>query len=260
MSYARDMNERLLRGTFSAWRAVLSPLLTDVVAERSGAWPVVEGLASRLEGQRVEFELGGATARGVLESVALDRHHDQRRTRLRLVQFEWDGLRFEALSVVAQSVALTPPPDVVLTAAGVELAGRSPLGPLVAWLDGRLPEWRLGVTRDGLVEAVPQGGRGERFEVVPLVLDGELEVELRAVRWGGVRLRFPTWLRLVRKVALPALPEGLTIVEARCRGTGVDLRLSVPSVSRRVGPGLRPSRPASAPAQPHRPRAPAADP
>lgn len=180
--------------------------------------------------------LGSGHVRAVLESLHLDRREDRYGARLRLGDADWDGLRFERLTVVAEAVALTPPPDLTLTVSGVEMEGRTSLAPLVARLDREVPRWQLGVTEDGLIEAAPQGG-GRRFLVEPVVIDGELEVELRAVRWHGVLLRLPSWLRLTRKVPLPALPEGLSVSEARRRGNSVDLRLLVPAASRRLDPG-----------------------
>jgi hypothetical protein len=194
------------------------------------------GAARAFRGRRVGFELGGLRVRAELDSLWLDRRDDRYAGRLELRSVECDGLHVEALSVVADTVALTPPPKLVLTADGVELAGRAALEPVVAWLDRRIPGWDLSVVEGGHIQAVPRGG-DKRFLVDAALRDGELEVELRALRWRRVTVRCPAWLRLTRKIRLPALPEGASLAEARRHGADVEFRLSVPTLGRSLDPG-----------------------
>jgi hypothetical protein len=190
------------------------------------------GLARAFRGRRVNVELCGRRVRAEIDAIWLDRHDDRYVGRLELRSVECDGLEVEALSVVAGAVVLTPPPT-VLIASGVEVLGRSALEPLVAWLDRELPKWDLRVAQGGLVEVVPRR-RDVRFHVDAVICEGELEVELRAVLWRRVALRCPRWLRLSRKIRLPALPEGMSVAEARQRGNEVEFRLSMPTVRHAV--------------------------
>jgi hypothetical protein len=59
-------------------------------------------------------------------------------SQLDLRSVSWDGLIADELSVVADAVALTPPPKATLTLSGLEMQGRSALAPLVGWLDRRV--------------------------------------------------------------------------------------------------------------------------
>jgi hypothetical protein len=218
---------------------------TEALAEGPRLWPeanarlLVElagGLARAFRGRPVGVELFGRRIRGELDSLWLDRRDDHYAGRLELRSVDCHGLEVDALSVVADAVALTSPPRVALMASGVEVQGRSALEPLVAWLDRELPEWNLRVAEGALIRAVPRSG-GKRFLVDAAICDDELEVELRALQWGRVTLRCPYWLRLTRKMRLPALPEGVSVAEARHRGSSVEFRLSMPTLSHSFDPG-----------------------
>jgi hypothetical protein len=228
----------------------------DALVAGPQAWPDANGkllaefadsAARRFRGRRIEFDIGGRRVRATLESIRLDRRDNRYGARLQLRDVDWDGLLFDRLSIVAAAVTLSPPPTVALTAFGVELEGLSSLASLVAWLDRRMPQWELGVGQRGLIEATRASSQ-RRLLLEPVVLDGALEVELRGVGWRSLWLRLPAWLRLTRNLALPTLPEGISVAEARRRGASVDLRLSVPAVSRRLDSGflldaLSPDRP-----------------
>ena len=221
----------MLRQVVSANARVLGATLA---AARWWTEALAGGAATGLEGRRVEVRCGGRPLRGVVESVRLDRREGRGGARLGLGEVEWDGLRFDAVTATAESVIVDPPPRAALTATGVVLEGRTPLGPLVAWLDRRVIGWRLAVVRGGVVEAVPHGG-GVRLELEPAVRNGVLEAEVRGVAWRRVRVRVPAWLRLTRTATLPDLPEGIEVATARRRGTDVELRLTVPAIRRPLG-------------------------
>jgi hypothetical protein len=250
------MDERALRraslaalGGATAWGEMwldATKWWAGALADGARAWPeangrllaeLAEGVARRFRGRRIDIEVGGRQVRAILDSIRVERRDDRYGARVQLSDVDWDGLLFEQLSIVATAVALTPPPSVAVMASGLELEGRSSLAPLVAWLDRGLPQWDLAVAENGLIEADrPRGAR--RYLLEQVVVDGELDVELRGVRWGSVPLRLPAWLRVTRKVPLPALPEGVSISEARRHGADIDLRVSVSAISRRLEPGF----------------------
>jgi len=196
---------------------------------------LADGLMRRDGGQPVEFVLGGTRVEALLESVRLRREDDRYVGRLELTDAVWDGLRVDALWVVADSVAIAPgaPPRVTLR--DVELTGSTPLSALVAWIEPHVDGWSLAVDEEGRVEA--QGRRpAVSFVVEPSVEEHALHAELRALRWGGMRLPLPSWLRLVHTVPLPALPRGLSVADARRRGGTVDFHLRVPVIIERFDP------------------------
>lgn len=194
---------------------------------------IVEGLSHRFRGRRFAFDLGGRRLRGMLSWVRLDRGDGDYAVHLELTDVEWDGVEFEHLAVSIGSVTLTAPPDVTLTASAIEIDGRAPVAPLVAWLDGRVPNWRLSVVEDSLVEAARPTGRW-RFVVEPAVVEGQGVGELRAVRWRSAHLRIPTWLRLTRRLTLPPLPAGVVIVDATRHGSLIDSRMHAAVLRRKL--------------------------
>jgi hypothetical protein len=194
------------------------------------------GVARAFRGRRVAVNVNGRRVRAELESIWLEPKGRRYAGRLELRSVECDGLEVEALSVLADEVTLVMTPDVALVMSGVELRGRSAPEPLVAWLDTKLTEWSVAVAEDHLIEAVRRRG-GRRYVVHVAIRDGQAEVELRAVRLRRVTLPCPRWLRLTRKLALPPLPGGLSLTEARHLETGVEFKLSMPSLRQTFDPG-----------------------
>jgi hypothetical protein len=232
--------ERLLRASRGAlqlwldaakwWTGALAESAGAVYAENGGLLPEpAEALARWLQGRRIEGQCGGRALRATVESIQVYRG-DRDQARLKLSEVDWDGLHIERLSVFADDVSITPPPTISLRLDQVRLEGRIPLRELIAWVDRSLMSWRLGVTAANLVEAVP-AGRRIGFIVEPVVVAGELEVELREVRWRTLRFPLPGWVRLTRKLQLPSLPEGLTISEARRREQAVEFLMAMAWVS-----------------------------
>ena len=201
-------------------------------AEASAAMLVelAEGLARAFRGRRVGVEVGGWRVAAELDSIWLERNESGYRGRIELRSVDCDGFQAEALSVLADDVALTTQPAVALIMSGIEIRGRSALEPLLARLDQELSEWDLCVAENDLIQAAPRRGSG-RFLLRAEVRDGELEAELRAMRFRGMTLRCPYWLRLTRKRRLPSFPAGVSVAEARQRETGIEFRLSTPSYS-----------------------------
>jgi hypothetical protein len=198
---------------------------------------LIDGLRGRFEGRRIELVFGGARLRAVLESIRLRRpgaHYD---ARVELRDVDADGWRFETLSIAADSVKIEPFPLPKFTASGITVIGSAAIDTLVAWLDERATRWHLGVDGEGRVE-VRRRGRRLRMTVEPVVDHDVFEVALVALRWGKMRLSPPRWLRLRRRFPVAPLPRGMSIVEARRRGRGVEFHLAVASVSRNIETAL----------------------
>jgi hypothetical protein len=196
---------------------------------------LADGLMRRFEGRRVEVLLGAARVEAVLESIRLRRVDGRYTGRLDLTDVLWHGLPIATLAAVARTVRLEPGAASMLVVEDIELVGSTPVEALLAeiepWVDG----WSLAVGADGRIEA--RGRRPGLVVVVePVVEEHELELELREVRWAGVRLRIPYWLRLVRRMPVPGLVHGATITEARRRDGMIDFRLHVPSLTERFDP------------------------
>ena len=194
-----------------------------VVAELAGV------LARAFEGQEVTAEIGGRPARARLESARLERGILRQGGRVELRDVDWDGWPFERLVARARSVRVSrlPPPRLIAT--DVEVTGCSALEPLVAWLDARVPRWRLSVGRCDRLEA--RRRRGVTAYVLELtVADHELHLQLRALRWGRLRLRVPRALHLSRRVVLPPLSGELSVLDARRRARAVEFRLALPTL------------------------------
>jgi len=93
-----------------------------------------------------------------------------------------DGLRFETLSIAADSVKIESFPSPEFTASGITVIGSAAIDTPVASLDGRATQWHLGADGDGRVE-VRRRGRGLRMTIEPVVDHDAFEVELVALRW-----------------------------------------------------------------------------
>jgi hypothetical protein len=198
---------------------------------------LIDGLRGRFEGRQIELVVGGARLRAVLELIRLRRPGGHYHARVELRDVDADGWRFEKLSIRVDSVKIESFPSPEFTASGITVIGSAVIDPLVAWLDGRVTQWHLGVDGEGRVE-VRRRGRGLRMTVEPVVEHDGFEVELVALRWGKMRLSPPRWLRLTRRFPVAPLQLGMSIVEARQRGRGVEFRLAVASVSRNIDAAL----------------------
>jgi hypothetical protein len=200
---------------------------------------LIDGLRGRFEGRQMELVLGDARLRAVLESIRLRRPEAHYDARVELRDVEGDGWRFETLSIAADSVTIESFPSPEFTASGITVIGSAAIGPLVARLDERATEWHLGVDGEGRVEVRRRRrGLSLRMTVEPVVDHDALKVQLVALRWGKMRLSPPRWMRLTRRFPLAPLPLGMSIVEARRRGRGVEFRLAVASVSRNIDAAL----------------------
>jgi hypothetical protein len=195
------------------------------------------GLGRALSGRRIRFDVNGRCIRGELHAVWLDRRDTHFAGRLELRCAEYDSLRIQHLAVAADTVALTAPPDLAIVASGVELRGHATFEAFVAWLDRGLPDWDLRIVAGRLVEAVSRGGY-RRLLLDGLVRDGDLEVEIRGVGCRRVTLRCPRWLRVTRRVRLPALPDDASLAAVLRTGDRVEFRLTMPALKYAIDAGL----------------------
>lgn len=192
-------------------------------------------------GRQVGFDIGGRPVRARLEAIALEPGRDRTSGRVVLRDVAWDGLRLDPVTVLADRVALRGPPALSFVATDLEVHATCAVEELVGRLASLHPDRHLAVTDGALVEW-SRPGRRTRYVVDAWAHDGELRVELRAVRWCRWSLRVPGWLRLTRRVPAPALPGGARLAEARRDGHRVQVRVLVASVEQaidRQGPSDR---------------------
>jgi hypothetical protein len=206
------------------WGAAGSRLLAELV----------DGLAGRFEGRRIELVLGDRHTRATLDCLRLRRTGEVYEARVELREIDWDGWPIETLAVRAGSARVAAPARLNVT--DIEVVGRSRLEPLIARLNPVLSAWQLCVDDQGRMEA--RRPRGTVTLVVePTVREHQLHTELRGVRWHRLRLDVPTWLRLTRTRTLPSLAHRMSIVEATRWADVVEFRLAIPSISQRFDPG-----------------------
>ena len=228
------------------WNALSA--LREVVDlhERTSA-DVIALLAARFEGRRLSLPIDGRRLEGLVHSIGVQGSAEPHQIRIELREVDYDGWHLDPVAIAADEVRMRSSPAANLTAFGLRIDGRAPLQPLMARLNRQLNDWSLAVGADGRVEARNVRYPELRLTVEPAVQDHRVDVELCGVRWRRVHLNLPTWLRLRRIVELPALPLGVVVVDARRRGDAVDLRLTVPSVSKNLSQPLLQARRAPAP-------------
>lgn len=227
------------------WNALSA--LREVVDlhERTSA-DVIAMLATRFEGRRLSLPIDGRRLEGLVHWIGVQGSAEPHQIRIALREVDYDGWHLDPVAIAADEVRMRSSPAANLTAFGLRIDGRAPLQPLMARLNRQLKDWSLAVGADGRVEARNVRSPELRLTIEPAVQDHRVDVELCGVRWRRVHLNLPTWLRLRRIVELPALPLGVVVVDARRRGDAVDLRLTVPSVSKNLSQPLLQARPAPA--------------
>lgn len=194
---------------------------------------LVDGLMGGFAGRAIEFDVDGRKARAILESVWLGRRGGRFEARLELRQVTWDGWEVQSLSIHAPSIELTSSLDTQLRASHVRAEGQASLAALARCLDERIAGWSFHSEEDGML-TVGRRGRRRTLHVEALVEEGRCRCELREIRWRGLRLGVPRWLRLTRSFALPTPPGQASVVDARARGGVVGFRATVPEVTRRL--------------------------
>jgi hypothetical protein len=194
-----------------------------------------DGLLDLIQGQSIDWTIGGRTLRAVVGATRLRRTGMEVQATVELKDVVWGEWPFEHVSATAASVRSDPSSRSNLKASDVEVVGRTQLEPLLAWLGERPRARTLDVDRDGRINVV-HGRFGPRVIIgaAEVKLD-RLEVELHAVSWCGVRLKLPARLRRTRFVELPRLPLEVSIFEARRYGDSVHVRLRLPLLSWSAG-------------------------
>ena len=100
---------------------------------------------------------------------------------------------------------------------------------MLTWAAAIDLDWRFDLDAVGELHAVHRD-RPYRITGEASVTDGRLQVEVVAVGYGDVGVRLPHWVRFVRHVDLPALPEGTTLVDAHRIGEEVSFRVRLDQV------------------------------
>lgn len=191
---------------------------------------LIDGIAARFGGSRVDVMIRSHRVVATLDSLRMFRRRDRRELRIDLSDAEVAGLPFESLDIAA-SVRLEPGVEPTFVASDIEVNGRSPLSPLVAWLDGRSREWSLDVHGD---EVLARRRASETtFIVAPVVRMNTVHLELRGVRWRGLHVPLPRWLRLERSYAL-GLEPGWSLVETGREGSHVRFRMQGREIEQRL--------------------------
>ena len=219
------------------WNA-LSALREVIDLHERASADVIAMLATRFEGRRLSLPIDGRRLEGLVHWIGVQGSAEPHQIRIELREVDYAGWHLDPVAIAADEVRMRSSPAANLTAFGLRIDGRAPLQPLLARLNKQLKDWSLAVGADGRVEARNVRSPELRLTIEPAVQDHRVDVELCGVRWRRVHLNLPTWLRLRRIVKLPALPLGVVVVDARRRGDAVDLRLTVPSVSKNLSQPL----------------------
>jgi hypothetical protein len=214
----------------------------DVVAEGSRRWPdarktilveVAEGLGRRFRGRRFRVGIADREGQCTLRGLWLEPDADVSAMRVRLDDVLWDGMSCEHVSIDVATVSLTSPPDLAVQFGGIEVVANTAISQLVAWLNSRIGAWELRVEDDQRIIATRSGG-AVSYEIDAVVIEDQVRLELRGVHRRRLDVRLPGWLRLTRSFPLPPSPGGARLVDARRRGSGVELRIAVPDLRRRI--------------------------
>ena len=219
------------------WNALSALREVVDVHERTSA-NVIAMLATRFEGRRLSLPIDGRRLEGLVHRIGVQGSAEPHQIWIELREVDYDGWQLDPVAIAADEVRMRSSPAANFTAFGLRIDGRAPLQPLMARLDRQLKAWSLAVGADGRVEARNDRCPELRLTIEPTVQEHRVDLELCGVRWRRVHLNLPTWLRARRTVELPALPFGAVVVDARRRGDAVDLRLTVPSVSKNLSQPL----------------------
>jgi hypothetical protein len=222
-----------------ATQALVKPGLASAqewaAANERLATTFTDGLLDLIQGQTIDWTIGGRTLRAVVGATRLRRSGADVQARVDLKDVVWGEWPFEDVSATAASLRADPSPRRNLRASDVEVVGRTKLEPLLAWLSERLRARTLEVDRDGRINVVISRFGPRVIIAAAEVRRGLLELELYAVAWRGVRLKLPARLRRTRFVELPRLPLEVSIFEARRHGDSVHVRARIPVLSWSAG-------------------------
>ena len=190
---------------------------------------LLDGIVGRFEGQRVTLVLDGRPLRAVLDWIRVRRIDERYEARLELTEVEVNDWSLTSLSVAAASIRIEVIPTPRLTVSGIEITGRMALCRFILRLDQHVSQWHLAID-DGRITASRAPGRPV-IVIHPVVRDGRLEAEVRAARWRGMQLTLPMWLRIVRRLSLPALPYQLHVEHADLRRGDIEFQAHSPTIT-----------------------------
>ena len=190
---------------------------------------LIDGLLARFGGRRLTLTFHGHEVSGVLEALRVGGAAGDHRAYAVLTDVDWRGHRLEEVVVRARQVRVGPGLTSTLTASPVEIEGRAHLDDALAWIAASDLDWTVHLDAAGELRAVHRD-RPVRVTGVASVNEGRLEVEVVAAGYGDVGVRLPRWVRFVRHLDLPALPEGMTLVDAHRIGDQVSFRVQLDQV------------------------------
>jgi hypothetical protein len=212
-----------------AWLAVVAGLPQRTAAE---ALAIV---ARRLEGRRLELLAAGRPLRILIHRVEIQVGANSHQVRAELREVRWDGWPLDSVRVAVHDVQLSTLRPGRVSASRVRLDGRTSVSAAVAWLDGYVRNWQLGVRDDSRVEARHAVHADIALSVEMVARDHRLLIEVSGVSWRRLRLSLPPALRWRRTVQLPTLPAGARVVWVRRDRDAVDVELAVPQISWSAG-------------------------
>lgn len=207
-----------------------SAALRDRMAPERLLAELIDGLLGRFGGQRLELQLRGQPVRGLLESLRVVSRDRALAVIADLADVDWAGPPLSRLQARARGVRVSPGVPGSVHVAGVDVHGSCDIADVVSWAEGRTGDWVVGLDPAGRLQAEHEE-RSVRLTAEPSYADGRLDLELRAAQWKGFELRIPRWLRLTRTQPLPALPDGMELVDAHRSGPDVWFRLALGEVS-----------------------------
>jgi hypothetical protein len=207
-----------------------SAALRDRMAPERLLAELIDGLLGRFGGQRLELQLRGQRVRGLLESLRVVSRDRTLAVIADLADVDWAGPPLSRLQARARGVRVSPGVPGSVHVAGVDVHGSCDIADVVTWAEGRTGEWAVGLDPAGRLRAEHEE-RSVRLTAEPSYADGRLDLELRAAEWKGFELRIPRWLRITRTQPLPALPDGMELVDAHRSGPDVWFRLALGEAS-----------------------------
>src|SRR5690606_21979241 len=145
------------------------------------------GILSRFGGRDITVTVIGHELRATLRVLRVRRSGAHFQARSVLSGLDWDGRRFESVTVVAHGVRLIPGVPTKVRVTGIDLTGTLTVAELVRWLDGADLPWRVRRRRDGTLLAVHRT-RGLAALVDGEITDDRLLLRVDRAWWNGIRL------------------------------------------------------------------------
>lgn len=182
-----------------------------------------EGILSRFGGQDITVTVVGHELRATLRVLRVRRRGAHFQAKSVLSGLDWDGKRFESVTVVAHGVRLIPGVPTKVRVTGIDITGTLTVAELARWIDGAELPWRIRVRSDGALLAVHRT-RGLAALVEGEITDDRLLLRVERAWWRGIRLP----RRLMPRppgVLLSDLPPGVRIERAVREGELVRFRL-----------------------------------